>query len=44
MVERMDGLLQEGDAFVAVGALHLPGRQGILQLLADRGYRVTRVH
>jgi uncharacterized protein YbaP (TraB family) len=44
MVERMDGLLQEGDAFVAVGALHLPGRQGILQLLVERGYRVTRVH
>jgi uncharacterized protein YbaP (TraB family) len=43
MVERMGELLQEGDAFVAVGALHLPGQQGILQLLADRGYRVTRV-
>jgi hypothetical protein len=44
MVERMGELLQEGDAFVAVGALHLPGQQGILQLLADRGYRVTRVY
>ena len=44
MVERMDALLQQGGAFVAVGALHLPGRQGILQLLADHGYQVTRVY
>jgi uncharacterized protein len=44
MVDRMGKLLQEGNAFVAVGALHLPGEQGILQLLADRGYRVTRVY
>jgi uncharacterized protein YbaP (TraB family) len=44
MVERMGSLLQQGNAFVAVGALHLPGEQGILQLLADRGYRVTRVY
>jgi uncharacterized protein YbaP (TraB family) len=44
MVERMGKLLQEGNAFVAVGALHLPGEKGILQLLADRGYRVTRVY
>jgi uncharacterized protein YbaP (TraB family) len=44
MVERMDALLQQGGAFVAVGALHLPGRQGILQLLADQGYQVTRVY
>jgi len=44
MVERMGGLLQEGNAFVAVGALHLPGQQGILQLLADQGYQVTRVY
>jgi uncharacterized protein YbaP (TraB family) len=44
MVERMGDLLQQGNAFVAVGALHLPGERGILQLLADRGYRVTRVY
>ena len=44
MVDRMGSLLQQGNAFVAVGALHLPGEQGILQLLADRGYRVTRVY
>lgn len=44
MVERMAGLLQQGNSFVAVGALHLPGRQGVLQLLADEGYVVTPVY
>ena len=44
MVERMDKLLRQGKAFVAVGALHLPGAHGILQLLSDEGYQVTRVY
>lgn len=44
MVERMDKLLQRGNAFVAVGALHLPGAHGILQLLSNEGYQVTRVY
>lgn len=42
MVERMLPLLQEGGAFIAVGALHLPGRGGILQALERRGWTVTR--
>jgi len=44
MVQRMDRLLRQGNAFVAVGALHLPGVHGILQLLSDEGYQVTRVY
>ncbi|MGH6944671.1 MAG: TraB/GumN family protein, partial [Geminicoccaceae bacterium] len=36
--------LMRGAAFVAVGALHLPGEQGILNLLARKGYTVTRVY
>jgi len=44
MVERMIPLLERGKAFVAVGALHMPGEGGILALLEQRGYRVTRVH
>ena len=43
MVERMTPLLQEGNAFVAVGAAHLPGQAGILQLLVDQGYKVTNI-
>jgi uncharacterized protein len=44
MAQRMDKLLRRGHAFVAVGALHLPGRHGILQLLTDEGYQVTRIY
>jgi uncharacterized protein YbaP (TraB family) len=41
MVERLEPVLQKGDAFVAVGALHLPGERGILRLLQDKGYQVS---
>lgn len=41
MVERMQERLQEGNAFIAVGALHLPGEQGIIRLLEQRGYRLS---
>ncbi len=44
MVQRMLPSLQEGTAFVAVGALHLPGPEGILRLLEQRGYTVTKVY
>ncbi|MBX6320268.1 MAG: TraB/GumN family protein [Rhodospirillaceae bacterium] len=44
MVERMAPRLAEGRAFIAVGALHLPGPDGILSLLERRGYAVTRVY
>jgi hypothetical protein len=44
MAERMQVRLKEGNAFVAVGALHLPGNTGLLQLLSTAGYRVTRVY
>ena len=38
MMESLDPLLNEGRVFVAVGAMHLPGKNGLLQLLRDRGY------
>ena len=44
MVERMRVRLKEGNAFVAVGALHLPGETGMLRLLSAAGYRVTRIY
>ncbi|MGD2074082.1 MAG: TraB/GumN family protein [Gammaproteobacteria bacterium] len=42
MAERLEAPLREGNRFIAVGALHLPGSQGLLQLLSERGYRITR--
>jgi len=44
MVERMLPSLEQAEAFVAIGALHLPGPEGILRLLEERGYRITRVY
>ena len=43
MAERVQPILDAGSAFVAVGALHLPGEQGLVQLLRDAGYTVTAI-
>ena len=43
MADRLEPLLNDGHIFVAVGALHLPGDGGVLNLLAQRGYRITAV-
>jgi uncharacterized protein YbaP (TraB family) len=44
MVERMIPFLEKGSAFVAVGALHLPGPEGMLNLLREQGYRITPIY
>jgi uncharacterized protein YbaP (TraB family) len=44
MVERMLPRFDEGGAFIAVGAAHLPGENGVLALLERRGYAVTRIY
>jgi uncharacterized protein YbaP (TraB family) len=44
MAERMESRLRQGGRFIAVGALHLPGKEGLLELLERRGYRVTRLY
>ena len=44
MAERMQPYLQQGKAFVAVGALHLPGKTGLLERLQQQGYTVRRVY
>ena len=43
MVERARPILDRGGAFIAVGALHLPGENGLVALLRKEGYRVTAV-
>lgn len=42
MAGRLAAHLAEGGAFVAVGALHLPGEEGLVELLSKDGYRLTR--
>jgi len=44
MVQRMDKLLINGNAFIAIGAGHLPGRKGVINMLIQRGYKVSSVH
>lgn len=44
MVSRMIPRLDEGQAFIAVGALHLPGKQGLISLLRERGFKVSPVY
>ena len=44
MVERMLPHLQAAKSFVAIGAAHLSGKQGVLHLLEQRGFSVTRIY
>ena len=43
MAHRLHVPLMRGSVFVAVGALHLEGPQGLLALIRAQGYRITRV-
>ena len=43
MAERMDKIIQEQKTFMAVGALHLPGENGVIELLRKYGYQVRPV-
>jgi len=43
MAERVAPLLKDGGAFIAVGALHLPGKEGLIERLRADGYMVTKV-
>ena len=42
MAERLAPFLEKGDTFAAVGALHLPGEKGLVALLREAGWTVTR--
>ncbi|EPF95860.1 hypothetical protein L258_01834 [Brucella abortus 84-0928] len=41
MVDRATPLLEKGGVFLAIGALHLPGKEGVVELLRQKGYRLT---
>jgi hypothetical protein len=44
MLQRMQPRLKEGRAFIAVGALHLAGQRGLLNLLSEQGYTVEAIY
>jgi uncharacterized protein YbaP (TraB family) len=44
MAARIEPLLGAGGAFIAIGALHLPGDDGVIALLRQRGYQVDAVY
>ncbi|MEM1365932.1 MAG: TraB/GumN family protein, partial [Pseudomonadota bacterium] len=43
MAQRSLPFLKEGGVFIAVGALHIPGQQGLVSLLRQEGYTVTPI-
>jgi uncharacterized protein len=43
MVERMGGILERGNALIVVGALHFPGKDGIVDLLRRQHYKVSEI-
>ena len=38
---KLPKIIKESSCFIAVGALHLPGQNGLLKLLEKEGYKVT---
>ena len=44
MASRAAPILEEGNVFMAVGALHLPGPEGVVELLRKQGFSVTAVN
>lgn len=44
MVKRMEYFLHDGNAFIAIGALHLPGEDGVLSLLHEKGYTIKKIY
>lgn len=44
MADRATPILDEGNVFMAVGALHLAGPEGVVELLRKKGFTVTAVN
>jgi len=43
MVHSIDSLVKKGSLFAAVGAAHLPGKKGVIEMLRAKGYTVQAV-
>jgi len=43
MADRIDAKIKNTSIFIAVGALHLPGEEGIIRLLEKKGYILKNV-
>lgn len=41
MADNIDKIASKGSLFSAIGAAHLAGKNGVIQLLRDKGYQVT---
>ncbi len=41
MAGRMQSVLQKGRAFIAIGAMHLAGKEGVLSLLEKNNYQIS---
>ena len=43
MSKSMDSIMKTGSLFAAVGAAHLPGKNGMIEILRRKGYTVTPI-
>jgi uncharacterized protein YbaP (TraB family) len=43
MAKRIDSIIQLQPTFNAIGAGHLPGKEGVVNLLRERGYTLKPV-
>ena len=44
MIKTLSNVIEKGNAFIAVGAGHLGGEEGLLNLLMQSGYKVSRIY
>ncbi len=42
-IPKIEENIKKGQVFIAVGAAHLPGENGVIQLLRNKGYKVTAI-
>ncbi|MFY7810699.1 MAG: TraB/GumN family protein, partial [Flavobacterium sp.] len=43
MVKNMDSLMKKGSLFAAMGAAHIPGEEGVVNILRKKGYTVKPI-